>query len=538
MARLRSSGVRVSTTTPEVISRGRGERARAGAFPDRRFASLLRSPWALLTAGFIVSRLVYALLGVRFDATPYPEFWQYLDPGAVRRDPAGSFLYFHIQPPLYNLAVAAAAKLSPFGVGATMHATFVAVGYTLAAASFAVAERLGFTRRQALVVALVVSCNPTAILFENLLFYSYPTAALMVVATLLLMRYADSRCRRDGFLFFSALAAVILIRSLYHPVWFLVAGVALLVLLVPTRRRDILAVAIVPLLIVTAVFTKNAILFGELSSSSWFGMNLARASTLQIPLDERVSLVAQRRLSVLALRPTFEYYATYADTGYGTPSVSPSGHEVLDRPVRSDGSPNFNYEGYLGIYRQYREDAFTSMRLRPAAYLRGQALAYAIYLSSPAEYSAGKAWDRNRSKISALDATWRTAAYGQIPRALTASTREGRGELANRALMAGIVTMLSLVALLVFGVRLLWTVLRRRRAVTPPVLGVLFGWATIAYVTLAGNALDVGENQRFRYDVEPLLLLLTAWLVREGWQRWKARPVMGPPEPAPRAADT
>lgn len=522
----------------DVTARSGGERTHDGAVTDRRFASLLRSPWTLLTVGFIASRLVYAALGVRFDAAPYPAFWQYLDPVAVRADPIGSFLSFHIQPPLFNLALVTVTKLSPFGVGATMHAVFVACGYALAAASLALAERLGLTRRQALVLALVVSCNPTAILFENLLFYTYPTAVLIVVATLLLVRYAASGSRWDAFLFFLVLATVILIRSLYHPVWFLVAGVALLVLLGPARPRDVLIAAVAPLLLVAALFTKNALLFGELSSSSWFGMNLARASTLQIPLEERESLVGQGRLSALALRATFDYYATYADTGYGTPPVSPARHRVLGDPVRSDGSPNFNYEGYLGIYRQYRKDAITSVRLRPGAYLRGQALAYATYLNPPAEFSPGSISNRNQSKMSGLDASWRTAAYGQIPRALTASTREGRGELVNRALMAGIATMLSLVAVLVFGVRLLWTVLRRRRAVTPPVLGVLFGWATIAYVTLAGNALDVGENQRFRYDVEPLLLLLTAWLVREGWQRWKARPVMGPPEPVPEATDT
>jgi hypothetical protein len=506
-----------------MISRVRSERTNPAALPSRPFASLLRSPWTLLTAGFIASRIVYALLGVRFDAAPYPAFWQYLDPVAVRTDPVGSFLYLHIQPPLFNLVVAGAARLSPFGVGATLHAVYVVCGYALAAASFAVAERLGLTRRQALVLALVVSCNPTAILFENFLFYTYPTAVLLVVAALLLMRYADSGRLRDAVLFFFALAVVILTRSLYHLVWFLVAGVALLVLAVPARRRDVLVAALGPVLLVAGLYAKNGILFGEPSSSSWFGMNLARATTLQIPLDERRSLVEQRRLSLLALRPTFEYFGVYANSGHGTPPTSPIGHRVLNQPIRSDGSPNFNYEGYLGIYRQYRRDALASVQLRPGAYLRGQVLAYATYLNPPAEFSPGTISYRNRSEMAELEATWRTAAYGQIPRALTASAREGQSKLVSRTLTAGIFTALSLVCVMIVGARLLWRVLRRRRVATPPVIGVLFGWATIAYVTVMGNVLDVGENQRFRYDVEPLLLLLTAWVVREGWQRWKGR---------------
>lgn len=47
-----------------------------------------------------------------------------------------------------------------------------------------------------------------------------------------------------------------------------------------------------------------------------------------------------------------------------------------------------------------------------------------------------------------------------------------------------------------------------------PAVAALLPWVTVAYVTVAGNALEVGENQRFRFEVEPLVLVLAAWLVR------------------------
>jgi hypothetical protein len=485
----------------------------------------VRSPWFVLTAGFVGSRAFYALLGVRFDWTPFTTFWQYADPRAIQSDPLGSFLHFHIQPPLFNLVLAAAGRLSVSGlsVGLTLNAFFLALGYVLTVCSFALGRRLGLSPRQALVLALVISCNPVTILYENHLFYTYPTAVLLVVAVLLLIRYVASNRRRDAVVFFTALAAVILTRSLYHPLWFLMAGVVLLVLLLPGRRRDVFIAALGPFLVVVMVFAKNLVLFGELSSSSWLGMNMARVSTMQIPTEDRASLVKEGRLSTLALRPTFEYYQVYADTGYGTPPLRPTGHPVLDSPTRSNQSPNFNYSGYLGVYRQYRKDALVSMRLRPRAYLRGQALAHLTYLNSPGDFfagdkGAGPASARNFQRVSRLQAMWRTAAYGQLPSSLTSSARKSPNALVAKASTIGIFAALALVGVTVGGLRHLRSTLGNRSRPEPTVIGALFAWTTILYVTVVANSLDVGENNRFRFEVEPLIIILTVWLAREAWR--------------------
>jgi hypothetical protein len=485
-----------------------------------RLQATIRSPWLLLMVVFVVSRLVYAVLGVRFESGALYTDWQYVDPNAVHEDPFGTFLHLHFQPPLFNMVLAAARK-SPFSFEFILQVLFLGLGCVLILSTFALGRRLGLTSKQASALAVVVSCNPTAVLYENHPFYAYPVAVLLVVATLLAVRYASSKHLVDGVLFFSALATVILVRALYHPVWLLVAGVGLLLVVLPSTRRGVLLAAAGPLAIVVALFAKNLLLFGELTSSTWFGMNVSRASTFQIPEKEREALVRRGELSVLALRAPFHPYSVYADSGYGTPPDKPTGHPVLDEPLKSNGGANFNYEGFLGIYRQYRADAFSSVRLRPGAYLRGQALAYVTYLNSPTDFFGGP----NRKRISTLDSVWRTVAYGQVPGGLTEGTREGAGALGRRARTIGIFTGLVLVAVIVVGARLLIAVLRRGRAPDPPTVGMLFAWATVVYLTLAANTLEVGENERFRFDVEPLLLIMATCL---GVQLWKRR--RGPAE--------
>ena len=476
---------------------------------------VLGSPWFVLTAGFVASRAVYAALGVRFDSRPYREFWQYVDPVAVDRDPVGSFLHLHVQPPLFNMAMTAAGEVSPFPVGPTLHVLYLAMGLALAGASFALLRRFGVAPRPAVALALLVVCNPTAILYENWLFYAYPTALLLVVATLLVIRYAESKRSRDAVLLFAAMAAVILTRSVFHPVWLLVAGLGLLLVTMPAARGAVLATAAVPFLLVCALLVKNLVLFDQVSSSSWFGMNLARISTFQISEEERGRLVREGDLSSLALRPTFAYYDLYADSGFGTPR-SRSGHPVVDDPVKSDGGPNFNYAGYLGIYRQYLRDALASIRLRPGAYLRGQATAFVLYLNSPSDYLVRT---DNQRRIAALDATWRTVAYGEVPRALTDSLRENQSPLVNRMFTMGLAVAAVLAAVAVVGGHLLVAVVRRRRTAEPAVVGLLFGWLTLCYFTVVVNAVELGENQRFRFEVEPLLVLLAAGLGHEMWRR-------------------
>ena len=57
----------------------------------------LRSPWSVLVGAFVLSRLAYAALGVRFDVTPLHSDWQHVDPVAIDEDPIGTFFHLHFQ---------------------------------------------------------------------------------------------------------------------------------------------------------------------------------------------------------------------------------------------------------------------------------------------------------------------------------------------------------------------------------------------------------------------------------------------------------
>jgi hypothetical protein len=45
----------------------------------------------------------------------------------------------------------------------------------------------------------------------------------------------------------------------------------------------------------------------------------------------------------------------------------------------------------------------------------------------------------------------------------------------------------------------------------------------VAWVALVGNFLELGENNRFRFETDPLSLVLLAVLIRSGWRRYSFR---------------
>ena len=63
------------------------------------------SPWPLVTivAVFVLSRIGYYFASVRFDASPLPWFWQFIDPVLLKTNLAQSLWYLHSRPPAFNL---------------------------------------------------------------------------------------------------------------------------------------------------------------------------------------------------------------------------------------------------------------------------------------------------------------------------------------------------------------------------------------------------------------------------------------------------
>jgi hypothetical protein len=451
------------------------------------------------------SRVVFYRVGIRFDVAPLFEFWQFVDPALLRDDLARSLFYLHSQPPLFNAFLGVVLKLAPRGAEqAAFWGCYLALGAILHVSLYSLVRAFGAGRFSAAAAALLFSISPAVICYESWLFYSYPLAALLAAAAALMHRFAARGGLAAGLLAFGAIAAIALTYSLFHLAWCL-AALALVLVAVPSRRRLRTLVAGVPLLLVVALYAKNAIVFGQFAATSWFGMNLAKITVYNAPPAERAALVRAGTLTPLALVPPFSALEEYPRELQQAPRLAAP---ILEIRTKTTGVANLHHLAYLEISRRYLADALALIRARPDVYLWNVANAFGVY-ALPATANPFLGW--NPERIRSWERAWRIVPGG-APAALQRPTeRADRSDLRSLAEHATWGWMACLAVALVGstlgGVRAL-----REPGSQPRAALLLFVALCLGTVTLVGNLIELGENNRFRFAIDPLI-----WATLWGW---------------------
>jgi hypothetical protein len=253
-------------------------------------------------------------------------------------------------------------------------------------------------------------------------------------------------------------------------------------------------------------YGKNAWVFGSFTSSTWLGMNLSRITMQMLPHRERVRLVKEGVLSELATRDSFGPLSRYADLMTLPP---PTGIPVLDRPRKSRGESNFNHLAYIDLSRRYLRDSIALVRARPGVYLDGVSFALEHYVRPVSDLTEIVRILRPLGPYRDLA---EIVMYGRIWSA---------GSPAGHCTFV----MIGLPVLFLFGAGRLVRELRRDAPDLARAGLLAYLLLDIAYVTILGNTIDRGENQRFRFAIDPLLVVLLALLA--DWIRRAARRLEG-----------
>ncbi len=464
----------------------------------------------ILLGCFVATRVAYGIAGVRYDASGLEFSSQLLDQALLRDRLLESVWYLHAQPPAFNLAVGIGLRWSPLSPGLTFQVAFLVCGLALVLGLHDLAGQLRLGRVGALVVAVLVGCAPATVLHESWLSYEYPVATMLVLMVDAAVRYA----RRGSTLAMAsavALATVtVLTRSLLHPVW-LIAVLGVLLLYRRPPSRVMLATCSVAVVVVGAFVLKNAVLFGSPQLSSWFGYNVNKVVVEPLTDAQRRQLADEG-----VLRPRQE-----APCSLRRPDVPALAEEFKspDLDGRGEPVPNYNYECLIARYDALLGDAVATARAHPGWVAKNVGGSFEIWASpstlSPFVYL-------NRQEIGALDELVRRTLLLDVawdppiaipeawPVALSAPDRSFHVSLT--------IVLSTLVA--VAGALAAAFTWRRR---TPARFGVLIGGGTVAFVTLAGNLFEYGENNRIRFVVEPLTLVLAVAILAEAVRRARAR---------------
>jgi hypothetical protein len=439
----------------------------------------------IVIGAFVISRVVIYALGVRFDASPLYTFLQFADPELLHHRLLETVWYLHTQPPLYNLFLGTFLKVFPHHFDLAAHIVYLGLGLVAAVGNYVLSIGIGLGRRAATALAVLLAIAPFTLVYENWLSYEYPMMVLLVLIGIATVRYARGWRFRDGFALFTLMAIAVYTRQVFQLPWLmLLVG---LLALASRRPKAVLQAAAVPLVLVVLLYAKNIVVFGVPTTSSWFGMNMARITLNVAPRSELQRLVGEGKLSQLALIPPLSPLSAYRGL---VPHERPTGVPVLDRPLKSTGAVNLNAKPFIEISRRYATQSLKFARIDPKEYAKGIAMA-AGKLSVPAtDYSYVYP---QRDAIRWWDRIFNFVVYLRLPG------------------LHGIGWFLPLMYLGVctYGLRYVVRVLRMGVAgAREAALLVLI--TTVVYVLAVSAFFDYGENQRVHLIIDDVLLVVVA----------------------------
>jgi hypothetical protein len=271
--------------------------------------------------------------------------------------------------------------------------------------------------------------------------------------------------------------------------------VAGLVLMRSGNRRVILLGAMMPFVLLCALYLKNEVLFGVPATSSWGGMSLAKLTIKYLSRDTVQSLVTSGALSPISLVEPFSapnaYPAEYFTTE-GFDSV-----QAISAPWKSTGVENLNHIGYIRISGQYLKDSLYVLRRYPSRFARASRDAWRIYGWSS---SQDRQLLAHRNSLAAWNRLFDIVVYGRRP--------DGR-------LFVGLLIALSLA--IVFGA------IAALSPDVPPQSRLFLAYAlfNIVWLAVMGNTIEMGENNRFRFATDPLTIVLLTLLMQTTSDRFR-----------------
>ena len=449
--------------------------------------------------------------GMFYVMTPLNYFWQILDPQWLQYDLLRSLIYLHSQPPLFNALVGIGLGLFNQNLDQAFHIFYQVLAVVILVLLYTNLRLLKVHWWLAWLLTMVWMVYPAFIYFQHFLFYP-----ILVQFLLLLALFALIRGSSGSFIFitifFVILSLLFLTRSTYNILF--IALTTLLVFLYKPMDWKRIFLAALPGIIVILVFTlKNIVLFGQISSSSWLGMNLANVAQSGISFEERQEMVARGLVSEIVLIGPFNEISDYPESFWKPAAETCQGPDAFCQPFKHNDELNLNFAGYIPISNQFLKDDLAAMRQYPDRVIKQLMMGWRIYFS-PALVTVYV----NQRAIAPIK-TWMDVTHrfmcGNISDLYTADPCYRM--------------QLAYFGAIFFGAGVFLIRIRKKQAGVTEKMGLLFIYLTLLYSLVVGIFFDLGENNRFRMETDPLMMIvfgyglyhLARWILERFSRRFK-----------------
>ena len=453
---------------------------------------------------FIVSRVIFTLKGGSFLATPLFFAKQYLDPLLLENDLLKSILYFHSQPPLFNFFLGAILKVSPIPA-ISYEILFKTAGLLIPLLFYGILTSLGINSLMSLMATIIFMLNPTLILYENLLYYTHVVALFVLLSIFFLLNWSIKKRFVYLFLFWTSLLCLGMIRSLFHPVFFLITAVILSLYLRRAGKgqrlaRQFFLSSFIFLIPMSLLCVKNVCLYEFFGTSSWKGMSLWIKANgyAQEKLEQlyHSGIISQQavRAELKTFQPIHHFF------GEDDLKHMPCHHPADCNEWRSSGKPNYNHIGYVYLSKQLWKDAVSLILHNPTLFAFYTAGSYNLMLWHSSD-SVHALFVNNMQVVKRLERLYRFLHFVFLGVESKRSTHY----------MWWVRTIIISAIFLFFYASTLIYAFRKRDSMSLALSTVcLFCLLIHAYTLFTSSLLEFGENNRFRFPVDSAFLVLIA----------------------------
>jgi hypothetical protein len=280
------------------------------------------------------------------------------------------------------------------------------------------------------------------------------------------------------------LITVCLTRSLYH-LYFLV--LLLGIVCIYLRRREgankLIILSFFAVVIVGGWYVKNYIIFKKFSSSTWMGMNLTRNVFHDVAVDS---------ISITAIPPfsRITEYAPFIENDLADDFAGLNDKDLL-QVYKNDTFNNLKHINYIQVSDKYLEACKSNIKQHPLTYMINVFQSAITYFAPATRYTLT---EKQARKIKYYDLVYSFN---------VSHFAEGK----QQRRIALVVSALPKILLYLFVFWILTRkVLRSRKLELLDIFIVLI----IGYVFSVSSLVEHYENMRFRFETEPLFLILLA----------------------------
>jgi hypothetical protein len=459
---------------------------------------------------FVASQITATFLHIRFVGSSVmiiEPFWQYLDPQILKTDLLRGLFFLHSQPPLFNAFLGVILKLFPQHYEQAFAWVFRAFSLGTLLLMGSIMRKMAIDQILIFIFCALFALFPNFLVYTNLLFYTLPVAFLLLLSCFFLQQFLETQRMKFAVLFTSTTGIIMLTRSIYHLIWFVLCAAVIFFLIDANRRRIFLRASIVPVLLVILLYAKNSALVGSFGPSSWMGMNLARGWTLPnesmrnlnafLEPEEIRRLSDYHKINSEWLVGPFMPPADYRDLGYFRNDVSSFYHAAISAPEKRSSipnlsHPNFNHYDYAKISRKMLDADCAIILEYPQKYFARVLLGFEMYLQP----ATGPSWFLVQSYN-----YYATQNYADL---LTKFLFQGRRIELARGYIPLNSFYLVFPILIIFGIKKTFSKGDKNQ--------IIFAYLTLTvlWVAMITNLLEFGENNRIRFETDPLIVILLA----------------------------